>query len=56
LKITYITAWKLINLQATKNCPVKHDGSDDNALKLTKDEGNDWLSLQTVGVWLDYDM
>lgn len=54
--------WKLINLQATKSCYVKHNlpvdhayGSEDNALQLTEDEENDWHRLQTPEVRLDCD-
>jgi len=62
LKITNITAWTLINLQAIKNCFIKHNlpvdhvySGEDNVLKLIEDEENDWRRLQTPGVWLDYD-
>ena len=56
LKVTNIIAWTLINLQATKNCFVKHNlpadhvySSEDNALKLIEDDENDWHRLQTLG-------
>jgi hypothetical protein len=62
LKITNTTAWKHINIQATKNCSVKYDlpgdhvySTDDNELQITDNEKNDWHSFATLRVWQGYD-
>jgi hypothetical protein len=56
--VHFITeAWRLIIPTVSKNCFVKcgfsidHvNSNDDSAVKLTADEGNNWRSLQPLGV------